>query len=115
MIVLILCRFLHVAPEILKKNLGANNSLNVRSYCLAVSKIRSNAKIYSDFLNPGANSMFVKRGLGYKIKCVTLEDIFVSEKINVSSFPIHEYWLDIGRMSDFEQAQSEYYRVFDEE
>lgn len=26
----------------------------------------------------------------------------------VSMFPIHEYWLDIGRMNDFQRAQSEY-------
>lgn len=28
----------------------------------------------------------------------------------VSMFPIHEYWLDIGRMSDFHQAQSDILR-----
>lgn len=27
---------------------------------------------------------------------------------NVSAFPIHEYWLDIGRMDDFERANSDY-------
>jgi dTDP-glucose pyrophosphorylase len=30
----------------------------------------------------------------------------------VSSFPIHEYWLDIGRMNDYERANSEYHEVF---
>lgn len=44
----------------------------------------------------------------------TLFNTLIEKKQNVVSFPIHEYWLDIGRMSDFEQAQSEYFRVFNE-
>jgi NDP-sugar pyrophosphorylase family protein len=28
------------------------------------------------------------------------------------SFPIHEYWLDIGRMNDYEKANNEYHKVF---
>lgn len=31
----------------------------------------------------------------------------------VHMFPIHEYWLDIGRMEDFQRAQSDYRDVFD--
>ena len=26
---------------------------------------------------------------------------------NIGTFPIHEYWLDIGRKNDFDRAQSE--------
>lgn len=44
----------------------------------------------------------------------TLFNILIEKQKKVSSFPIHEYWLDIGRMSDFEQAQSEYFRIFSE-
>lgn len=44
----------------------------------------------------------------------TLFNILIEKQKKVLSFPIHEYWLDIGRMSDFEQAQSEYFRIFDE-
>jgi dTDP-glucose pyrophosphorylase len=44
----------------------------------------------------------------------TLFNTFIEKEKKVISFPIHEYWLDIGRMSDFEQAQSEYFRVFNE-
>ncbi len=29
------------------------------------------------------------------------------------TFPIHEYWLDIGRINDYERANSEYHEVFD--
>ncbi len=31
---------------------------------------------------------------------------------SVSIFPIHEYWLDIGKMNDFERAQHDYRRDF---
>lgn len=44
----------------------------------------------------------------------TLFNILIENQKKVLSFPIHEYWLDIGRMSDFEQAQSEYFRIFNE-
>jgi NDP-sugar pyrophosphorylase family protein len=30
----------------------------------------------------------------------------------VGSFPIHEYWLDIGQMQDFHTAQTDYRRLF---
>ncbi|WP_417333251.1 nucleotidyltransferase family protein [Halarcobacter sp.] len=44
----------------------------------------------------------------------TLFEKLIEKELKTISFPLHEYWLDIGRMSDFEQAQSEYFRVFDE-
>lgn len=44
----------------------------------------------------------------------TLFNILIEKQKKVLSFPIHEYWLDIGRMSDFKQAQNEYFRIFDE-
>ena len=44
----------------------------------------------------------------------TLFNTLIEKNKKVISFPIHEYWLDIGRMSDFEQAQSEYFRIFSE-
>ena len=31
---------------------------------------------------------------------------------SVTVFPIREYWIDIGRMSDFERANMEYTEVF---
>ena len=42
----------------------------------------------------------------------TLFNDMMENKHSLISFPIHEYWLDIGRMSDFEQAQSEFTDVF---
>ncbi len=43
----------------------------------------------------------------------TLFEKLISERHNAVSFPIREYWLDIGRMSDYERANSEYSGVFD--
>lgn len=42
----------------------------------------------------------------------TLFEELIKEDLKTISFPIHEYWLDIGRMSDFEQAQTEYGEIF---
>jgi dTDP-glucose pyrophosphorylase len=42
----------------------------------------------------------------------TLFESLIEKKQKVLSFAISEYWLDIGRLSDFEQAQSEYAMVF---
>lgn len=42
----------------------------------------------------------------------TLFGDMIKDKLKMISFPVHEYWLDIGRMSDFEQAQSEFTDVF---
>ena len=38
----------------------------------------------------------------------TLFEKLIEEKLNTFAFPIREYWLDIGRMDDFEKANSEY-------
>jgi len=42
----------------------------------------------------------------------TLFEDIIHNNLKSISFPIHEYWLDIGRMSDFEQAQTEYKEIF---
>lgn len=43
----------------------------------------------------------------------TLFERLIAEKQNAISFPIHEYWLDIGQMNEYEQANREYQEVFD--
>lgn len=40
------------------------------------------------------------------------ESMIAKDDANAVSFPIHEYWLDIGRMNDYEQANNEYHEVF---
>lgn len=42
----------------------------------------------------------------------TLFEKLIEAKQKTISFPIREYWLDIGRLSDYEQANSEYHGVF---
>ncbi|MDF1589761.1 MAG: nucleotidyltransferase family protein [Gammaproteobacteria bacterium] len=42
----------------------------------------------------------------------TLFETLIEQNQNTVSFPIHEYWLDIGRMNEYEQANREYSGVF---
>ena len=42
-----------------------------------------------------------------KIDMPTLLEHEISKQGDVIMFPIHEYWLDIGRMDDFNKAQSD--------
>ena len=42
----------------------------------------------------------------------TLFEKMISENQNIISFPLREYWLDIGRMEEFEKANNEYHEVF---
>lgn len=42
----------------------------------------------------------------------TLFEKLIAEGENAVSFPLREYWLDIGRMEEYEKANSEYHEVF---
>lgn len=42
----------------------------------------------------------------------TLFEKLIGENKNTVSFPLREYWLDIGRVEEFEKANSEYHEVF---
>jgi len=41
-----------------------------------------------------------------------LIDVLLSENKDVGTFPIHEYWLDIGQHEDYKQAKDEYWSEF---
>jgi len=44
-----------------------------------------------------------------------MPDLFQSmmgKRERVSAFPIHEYWMDVGRLSDFQKANQEYLSIF---
>ncbi|WP_434341252.1 nucleotidyltransferase family protein [Motilimonas cestriensis] len=43
----------------------------------------------------------------HKIDMPTLLEQHMQESDNILMFPIHEYWLDIGRMDDFNRAQAD--------
>lgn len=42
----------------------------------------------------------------------SLISILLKENKNIGSFPIREYWMDIGQMNDFQQANLDYYELF---
>ncbi|MCJ8327986.1 MAG: nucleotidyltransferase family protein [Campylobacterales bacterium] len=42
----------------------------------------------------------------------TLFETLIKDKKKCISFPIREYWLDIGRLEEFEKANNEYHKVF---
>ena len=42
----------------------------------------------------------------------TLFEELIEKELKSVSFPIHEYWLDIGRIDEFEKANNEFYEVF---
>lgn len=42
-----------------------------------------------------------------RIDMPTLLEQFISREANVMMFPIHEYWLDIGRIEDYHRAQTD--------
>jgi len=42
----------------------------------------------------------------------TLFEKVIEKDLRSISFPIHEYWLDIGRMEEFERANNEYREIF---
>jgi dTDP-glucose pyrophosphorylase len=42
----------------------------------------------------------------------TLFEDLIKKNLKTISFPVHEYWLDIGRIEEFEKANNEYNEVF---
>jgi len=72
-----------------------------------IQKFFVNAGIY--VLSPKVLSRIPQREF-YDMPTLFEELIKSSQK--VLSFPVHEYWLDIGRIDEFQQAQNEYYRFF---
>ena len=42
----------------------------------------------------------------------TLFEELIAAKEKIISFPLQEYWLDIGRVADYERANVEYFSVF---
>ena len=47
----------------------------------------------------------------YHIDMPTLLEQHMQERDNILMFPIHEYWLDIGRMDDFNRAQADIHNL----
>lgn len=66
-----------------------------------------NAGIY--VLDP---SLLARIAPGQYLDMTQLLESVIAEGGAVSAFPIHEYWLDIGKLDDLERAQSEFHGVF---
>ena len=66
-----------------------------------------NAGIY--LLNPDL-LQYIPRDTFYDMP--TLISALIDKQQSVSSFPIHEYWLDIGRIEEYNKANSEYNNIF---
>lgn len=47
----------------------------------------------------------------HRIDMPTLLEQHMQERDNILMFPIHEYWLDIGRMDDFNRAQADIHHL----
>lgn len=66
---------------------------------------------YHYFINAGiyvlSPSVLTAVGRGQSIDMPTLLDQRMTAGEPVNMFPVHEYWLDIGRMEDFQRAQDE--------
>jgi NDP-sugar pyrophosphorylase family protein len=71
---------------------------------------------YRHFINAGIYvlSPEVVRGVarGRQVDMPTLLQEQMDQGRAVNMFPLHEYWLDIGRMEDFQRAQSEVAGLF---
>ncbi|EMN47134.1 CBS domain protein [Leptospira interrogans str. L1207] len=74
-----------------------------------VQRFNVNAGIY--LLNPDFVKS-VKKGQTIDMPSLIEKELKSSKQINI--FPIHEYWLDIGRMEEFERAQGDWVQLFNE-
>lgn len=67
---------------------------------------------YSSFVNAGI--YVINPEIFYRVKCDQFFDMTELFKCNIKNkektlvFPIREYWLDVGRLEDFERAQEEF-------
>lgn len=114
------------------QNEGGMATLAVREYSLQVpyGVVESNGHTVSRLVEKPTHRHFVNAGIyvlspevldllvpgEHKDMTDLLGDLLVSEKYanSVQSYPLHEYWLDIGRMSDLEQARQEFEGLFAE-
>jgi NDP-sugar pyrophosphorylase family protein len=42
----------------------------------------------------------------------SLFEEMIKSNVKVVSFPLHEYWLDIGQMEEYNKANREYHQIF---
>ncbi|MCY7294357.1 nucleotidyltransferase family protein [Alteromonas sp. a30] len=97
-------------------------------YQVPYGVIETDGKLITSITEKPSYSFFVNSGI-YVLEPSIIKKVKTNEVVDmpellkaqmdagldVTMYPLHEYWLDIGKMQDFERAQVEYHQVFDEE
>lgn len=111
------------------KGKGAMATMCVREYSMEVpyGVIESDDLAITSIVEKPKQHFFVNAGVyvlspeilkrSQKSVHVDMPDLFntlIASEERVLMFPIHEYWLDIGRLGDFEQAQTDVLNIFQE-
>lgn len=95
----------------------------VREYehCVPYGVIQSEGHRICSMVEKPVHRFFINAGIyllspdlvksvapGIRVDMPTLLEQEIANGKDVNMFPIHEYWLDIGRMEDFQRAQQEF-------
>lgn len=89
-------------------------------YCVPYGVIQSEGHRICSMVEKPVHRFFINAGIyllspdlvksvapGVRVDMPTLLEREIANGNDVNMFPVHEYWLDIGRMEDFQRAQSE--------
>lgn len=92
-------------------------------YTVPYGVIESDGRRITSIIEKPVQQFFINAGIyllspelvrsvqpGTRIDMPTLLERQIVAGREISMFPIHEYWLDIGRMEDFQRAQQEFMR-----
>ncbi len=109
------------------KNKGAVATMCTREYSMEVpyGVIESDEMKITSIVEKPKQQFFVNAGI-YVLNSEIIKNIpkssrkdmpdlfneLIAKDKNVLMFPINEYWLDIGRLGDFEQAQTDVFNLF---
>ncbi|PWB36019.1 alcohol dehydrogenase [Pseudomonas sp. SDI] len=90
-------------------------------YCVPYGVIQSDGHRIQSMVEKPIQRFFINAGIyllspalvksvaaGTRVDMPTLLEHEISAGRDVNMFPVHEYWLDIGRMEDFQRAQQEF-------
>lgn len=104
-----------------EQNSVATMCVREYEYQVPYGVIESNGNLIQSMVEKPVQKFFVNAGVyvlspelvrsvsaGTKIDMPTLLEREIAIGHEVTMFPVHEYWLDIGRMEDFKRAQIEF-------
>ncbi|MHC8355016.1 nucleotidyltransferase family protein [Pseudomonas sp. LB3P81] len=90
-------------------------------YCVPYGVVQSEGHRISSMVEKPVQRFFINAGIyllspelvksvapGTRVDMPTLLEREINAGQDVNMFPVHEYWLDIGRMEDFQRAQQEF-------